>query len=403
LAFPIKKCKSKIEIVKRMQAYERKRLWKIILLLAAMGIGGFSLWYTRTLVKDLAVQEDKKILLWANATRQLGMVDNNMDINFLLDIIKDNETIPTILVDDLGMIVATRNLDSSRAEDSLYLQSQLAQMKKEHEPIKIVYDETNNRYNNLYYKNSSILNDLKTYPFIQLGLISFFAIMSYLALSSSRRAEQNQVWVGMSKETAHQLGTPISSLREWHNLLRETDKEQQEEILKEVDYDLKRLELITERFSKIGSEPILKAENLDLIVEKSVSYLRNRISSQVDFAFEIGKPGNWAKINIPLFEWVIENVCKNAVDAMDGKGKLTVVLNHDETHIYIDISDTGKGIPRNKFKTVFKPGYTTKKRGWGLGLSLVKRIIEQYHKGQIYVRFSEPGKGSTFRIILAAE
>lgn len=386
-----------------MQAYERKRLWKIILLVAAMGIGGFSLWYTRTLVKDLAVQEDKKILLWANATRQLGMVDNNMDINFLLDIIKDNETIPTILVDDLGMIVATRNLDSSRAEDSLYLQSQLAQMKKEHEPIKIVYDETNNRYNNLYYKNSSILNDLKTYPFIQLGLISFFAIMSYLALSSSRRAEQNQVWVGMSKETAHQLGTPISSLREWHNLLRETDKEQQEEILKEVDYDLKRLELITERFSKIGSEPILKAENLDLIVEKSVSYLRNRISSQVDFAFEIGKPGNWAKINIPLFEWVIENVCKNAVDAMDGKGKLTVVLNHDETHIYIDISDTGKGIPRNKFKTVFKPGYTTKKRGWGLGLSLVKRIIEQYHKGQIYVRFSEPGKGSTFRIILAAE
>jgi signal transduction histidine kinase len=227
--------------------------------------------------------------------------------------------------------------------------------------------------------------------------------MSYLALSSSRRAEQNQVWVGMSKETAHQLGTPISSLREWHNLLRETDKEQQEEILKEVDYDLKRLELITERFSKIGSEPILKAENLDLIVEKSVSYLRNRISSQVDFAFEIGKPGNWAKINIPLFEWVIENVCKNAVDAMDGKGKLTVVLNHDETHVYIDISDTGKGIPRNKFKTVFKPGYTTKKRGWGLGLSLVKRIIEQYHKGQIYVRFSEPGKGSTFRIILAAE
>jgi signal transduction histidine kinase len=386
-----------------MQAYERKRLWKIILLVAAMGIGGFSLWYTRTLVKDLAVQEDKKILLWANATRQLGMVDNNMDINFLLDIIKDNETIPTILVDDRGKIVATRNLDATRVEDSLYLQSELAQMKEEHEPIKIVYDETNNRFNNLYYKNSSILNDLKTYPFIQLGLISFFAIMSYLALSSSRRAEQNQVWVGMSKETAHQLGTPISSLREWHNLLRETDKAQQEEILKEVDYDLKRLELITERFSKIGSEPILKAENLDLIVEKSVSYLRNRISSQVDFAFEIGKPGNWAKINIPLFEWVIENVCKNAVDAMDGKGKLTVLLNHDKTHVYIDISDTGKGIPRNKFKTVFKPGYTTKKRGWGLGLSLVKRIIEQYHKGQIYVRHSELGKGTTFRIILAAE
>lgn len=383
-----------------MQAYERKRLWKIILLTAAMAIGGFSLWYTRTMVKELAAQEDKKIKLWANATRQLGLIENNMDINFLLDIIKDNETIPTILVDDQGNIVATRNLDSLRVEDSTYLYKQLEEMREEHEPIKIIYDETNQRYNNLYYKNSTILNDLKTYPFIQLGLIAFFAIMSYLALSSSRRAEQNQVWVGMSKETAHQLGTPISSLREWHNLLRETDKEQQEEILKEVDYDIQRLELITERFSKIGSAPVLKEENLDLVIEKSISYLRSRVSSQVNFEVNIQQPGNWAKINIPLFEWVIENLCKNAVDAMDGKGNLSILLNHDDTHVYIDIKDTGKGIPRGKFKTVFKPGFTTKKRGWGLGLSLVKRIVEQYHNGQIYVRHSEPGKGTTFRIML---
>lgn len=383
-----------------MQAYERKRLWKIILLMAAMAIGGFSLWYTRSMVKELAAQENKKIKLWANATRQLGLIENNMDINFLLDIIKDNETIPTILVDDNGKIVATRNLDSLQLADSAYLYQTLQEMKEEHEPIKIIYDETNNRFNDLYYKNSTILNDLKTYPFIQLGLISFFAIMSYLALSSSRRAEQNQVWVGMSKETAHQLGTPISSLREWHNLLQETEKEDQEEILKEVDYDIKRLELITERFSKIGSAPILKEENLDLVIEKSISYLKNRISSQVNFEVNVNQPGNWAKINVPLFEWVIENLCKNAVDAMDGKGSLSILINHDETNVYIDIKDTGKGIPRGKFKTVFKPGFTTKKRGWGLGLSLVKRIVEQYHNGQIYVRYSELGKGTTFRITL---
>ncbi len=383
-----------------MQAYERKRLWKIILLIAAMAIGGFSLWYTRSMVKELAAQEDKKIKLWANATHQLGLIENNMDINFLLDIIKDNETIPTILVDDNGKIVATRNLDSLQLSDSTYLYQTLQEMKEEHEPIKIIYDESNNRFNNLYYKNSTILNDLKTYPFIQLGLISFFAIMSYLALSSSRRAEQNQVWVGMSKETAHQLGTPISSLREWHNLLQETEKENQEEILKEVDYDIKRLELITERFSKIGSAPILKEENLDLIIENSISYLKNRISSQVNFEVNVNQPGNWAKINVPLFEWVIENLCKNAVDAMDGKGSLSILISHDETNVYIDIKDTGKGIPRGKFKTVFKPGFTTKKRGWGLGLSLVKRIVEQYHNGQIYVRYSELGKGTTFRITL---
>ena len=204
----------------------------------------------------------------------------------------------------------------------------------------------------------------------------------------------------MSKETAHQLGTPISSLREWLNLLRETEKENQEEILQEVDYDIRRLELITERFSKIGSEPVLKAENLDLVIDHSLGYLKNRISSKVIFELNIGKPGNWAMVNIPLFDWVLENICKNAVDAMEGKGKLSISINHDHEHVFVDISDTGKGIPKSKFKTIFKPGFTTKKRGWGLGLSLVKRIVHEYHKGQIYVRHSEPGKGTTFRIVL---
>jgi signal transduction histidine kinase len=385
-----------------MKAYEKKRWWKIAIFIAAIFIGGFSLWYTQALVKELAVQEDKKIKLWANATRQLGATTGETDINFLLDIIKDNETIPTILVDDQLQIISHRNLDPKRENDSSYLHQELALMMAEHEPIKIEYDIENNHYNFLYYKNSYLLTALKTYPLIQLGLIAFFAIMSYFALSSSRRAEQNQVWVGMSKETAHQLGTPISSLREWHNMLKESEKDQQEEILKEVDYDIKRLELITERFSKIGSEPILKSENLDLVVEKAVGYLRNRVSSKVSIKVEVGKPGNWANINVPLFDWVIENLCKNAIDAMEGEGALTLLINHDAKQVYIDITDTGKGIPKGKFKTVFKPGYTTKKRGWGLGLSLVKRIITEYHKGQIYVRHSELGKGTTFRMVLNA-
>lgn len=386
-----------------MRAYEKKRTWKIVILIGATIICGVSLLYTRHLVKSLAVEEDKKIKLWANATRKLIISKPDEDINFLLDIIKDNETIPTILVDEKGNIITERNLDTSRTHDKQYMDLQLKLMKAEHEPIKILFDEVNGRYNYLYYKNSYILTQLKTYPYIQLGLIAFFAVMSYLALSSSRRAEQNQVWVGMSKETAHQLGTPISSLREWHNLLRDTEKEHQEDILKEVDYDIKRLELITERFSKIGSEPILKAENLDLVIEKSIGYLRNRVSSKVTFSIIINEVGNWALINVPLFDWVIENICKNAIDAMDGTGKLTITINHDPDHVYVDITDTGKGIARSKFKTVFKPGFTTKKRGWGLGLSLVRRIIVQYHKGQIYVRHSDIGKGTTFRIVLKAE
>jgi len=381
-----------------MRAYDQKRYWKFIIIAAAALIGGISLLYTRSLVKSLAVQEDNKIKLRDNATKQLIKAEG--DINFLLNIIEDNETIPTILVDDEGNIVTTRNLDPTREKDTSYINSTLEIMKNEHVPIKILYDEENKRYNYLYYENSKLLNELKTYPFIQLALIAFFALMSYFALSSSRKAEQNQVWVGMSKETAHQLGTPISSLREWLNLIRETEKDQQEEILQEFDYDIKRLELITERFSKIGSEPVLKGENLDLVVEKSISYLKNRISSKVKFEINIGKPGNWAQINIPLFDWVIENLCKNAVDAMEGTGSLNIQINHDAEFVYLDITDTGKGVPRSKFKTIFKPGYTTKKRGWGLGLSLVKRIIHEYHKGQIYVRHSEPGKGTTFRIVL---
>jgi len=384
-----------------MYTYENKIWWKRFFFIAALLIGAFSLWYTNTLVKVLASEEDKKIKLWANATRLL--IKGEGDINFLLDIAKDNTTIPIILIDDKGNINATKNLDLTHVSDTAYLMEQLEIMKEQHEPIKIPYDETNNRYNYLYYKNSFILSQLKSYPIIQLTLIAFFALLSYFTLSASRRAEQNQVWVGMSKETAHQLGTPISSLKEWINLLRETEKENQEELLVELDNDVRRLELITERFSKIGSDPVLKPENLDLVIENSLQYLNARTSSKVELSVSILKPGNWANINIPLFDWVIENLCKNAIDAMEGKGKIVVQLNHDGKHVYIDITDNGKGISKSKFKTVFKPGFTTKKRGWGLGLSLVKRIVESYHNGSIYVRHSELGKGTTFRIVLQVQ
>ncbi len=383
-----------------MRLYEQKKWWKRALALIAVCIGVFSIWYTNKLVKQLANEEQKKIKLWANATQSMAKAEGNID--FLLDIVTGNETIPIILTDGNDKIISYRNLDSIQALDTTFLNSELADMKSQHEPIKIVYDEENNFYNLLYYKNSVILTQLKAYPAIQLALISFFAIMSYLALSSSRRAEQNQVWVGMSKETAHQLGTPISSLNEWINLLRETPKEEQDYLLDELQNDTKRLELITERFSKIGSEPVLKEENMDLVVENSMQYLKTRVSSQVKININITQPGNWAKINIPLFDWVLENLSKNAIDAMDGKGELNINISSDIKHVYIDIRDTGKGIPKSKFNTVFKPGYTTKKRGWGLGLSLVKRIVEEYHKGKIFVRNSELGKGTTFRIMLNA-
>jgi signal transduction histidine kinase len=383
-----------------MRLYEQKKWWKRALALIAICIGVFSIWYTSKLVKQLAIEEEKKIKLWANATQSMAKAEGNID--FLLDIVTGNETIPIILTDGNNKIISYRNLDSIRALDTTYLYMELMDMKSQHEPIKIIYDANNNFYNLLYYKNSIILTQLKAYPAIQLALISFFAIMSYLALSSSRRAEQNQVWVGMSKETAHQLGTPISSLSEWINLLRETPKEEQAYLLDELQNDTKRLELITERFSKIGSEPVLKEENLDLVVENSMQYLKTRVSSQVKININVTHPGNWAKINIPLFDWVLENLSKNAIDAMNGKGELNINISSDIKHVYIDIRDTGKGVPKSKFKTVFKPGYTTKKRGWGLGLSLVKRIVEEYHKGKIYVRNSELGKGTTFRIMLNA-
>lgn len=383
-----------------MRLYEQKIWWKRILFIVAIGIGLYSLWYTQKLVDKLAKEEEKKVLLWANATRQLVNVEG--DFTFLLDIIKDNETIPVILVNDKDEIIAFRNLDSTKTNDDNYLKSQLKKMKEDQQPIPILYDEANKRYNYLYYRNSVILTQLKQYPYYQLSVIAVFILISYLAFSSSRRAEQNQVWVGMSKETAHQLGTPISSLMGWINLIRETEKDQQEELLEELEKDVKRLELVTERFSKIGSAPKLETEIVDDILQDSITYLQVRTSKRVAFILERNEDELTAQMNVPLFEWVIENICKNAIDAMSGEGSITMRTKAQGDSVIIDIIDTGKGIAPSKLKTVFKPGFTTKKRGWGLGLSLAKRIIEDYHRGKIFVKQSELNKGTTFRIILQA-
>jgi len=383
-----------------MILYTQKLLWKRMLLIIAVCIGLFSLWYTNKLVQKLAHEEEKKVLLWANATKAL--LKSEGDFNFLLDIIKDNETIPTILVDDKGKYISSRNLDSVKSNDEKYIAEQLQIMMAQHEPIKILYDEKNQHYNYLYYKNSIILTQLKRYPYYQLSIIAIFILISYFAFSASRKAEQNQVWVGMSKETAHQLGTPISSLNAWINLIRETEKIDQEELLVELENDVKRLERITERFSKIGSAPDLKSENVGEVLSNSIAYLKPRVSEKVILELINEDPETTALMNIPLFEWVIENLCKNAIDAMTGEGKITMNIISEAEKVTIDISDTGKGMSPSKFKTVFKPGFTTKKRGWGLGLSLAKRIIEEYHNGKIFVKESTPDKGTTFRIELNA-
>ncbi len=385
-----------------MQMYDHKIWWKRLLFLIAVAIGIFSLKYTQSLADELAKQEEKKIMLWANALKELNSSQGQN--SFALSIIMDNESIPVIVTDENGNIINDRNLDSLKcATDTSYLQKELEIMKEQHDPITVEYlldEETHTQlYHYVYYKESYQLTRLRQYPYYQLSIIAVFILVSYIAFSASRRAEQNRVWVGMSKETAHQLGTPVSSLMGWINLVRETPKEEQETYLNELEKDVQRLELIAERFSKIGSAPVLEELNITDVLEQSIDYLKSRAGSKVAFELDAAKEEH-ALLNKPLFEWVIENLCKNAIDAMEGTGKISIRVLREKNNVIIDLHDTGKGIPKSKFKTVFKPGYTTKKRGWGLGLSLVKRIIESYHKGKIFVKESETGKGTTFRIVL---
>jgi signal transduction histidine kinase len=380
--------------------YYKKNNWKIILLLVAVVIGAISLYYTSRVVRNIEIQEKKKMMLWAKATRDLSAssdLEDNQE--FLLDILRENDNIPVILTDDTLGILSYLNIDPSEAEQAGYLQRQLVVMRQQHEPIRIEPLPGIVQY--IFYKDSDLLYQLRYYPYFQLGVISIFLLVSYIAFSMSRRYEQDFLWVGMAKETAHQLGTPISSLLAWHEYMKSTaSSDEDAEMTAEVGKDIERLQTITERFSKIGSVPVLEPSDLREVMQQALGYMRKRASEKVVFRIEAGEKPISCSINAPLFDWVVENLTKNALDAMSGSGTIQVQLSQQGKYAIIDFSDTGKGIPSHQFQAIFKPGITTRKRGWGLGLTLAKRIIEKYHRGKIFVRWSEPGKGTTFRIQL---
>jgi signal transduction histidine kinase len=369
----------------------------LLLFMFAILTGLGTLVYTRYLVGIIKAEERKKVEMWAEATRMVSLSDSSQNIAFLNSIIEGNNTIPVILTDEKDNIISSGNFDDVRMRDPEYLKKQLKKIKKNRDPI--VIDIGGGYTNFIYYEDSIILAQLNYYPYVQLGIIMLFILVAYLAFSSSRKAEGNQVWVSMSKETAHQLGTPTSSLAGWVEIMQHKYPEIQ--VTKEIALDVERLEKITERFSRIGAKPVLNLENIVEIILQTIDYLKSRSSSKVRFYpdFDATKVVR-IPVNAALFEWVIENVSKNAIDAMEGSGELKYHISETEKNILIDISDTGKGIPKSAFKKIFNPGYSTKQRGWGLGLSLAKRIIEEFHKGRIYVRQSEIGKGSSIRIIM---
>jgi signal transduction histidine kinase len=382
-----------------LSIYYKKNNWKIVLLLVAMVIGSVSLYYTSQVVHNIEKQEKKKMLLWARATRDLSSsTDLDQNQEFLLDILRENDNIPVILTDDNLQILSYLNIDPEQAERPGYLERQLIVMRQQHEPILIEPLEGIRQY--IFFKDSDLLYQLRYYPYFQLAVISIFLLVSYLAFSVSRRYEQDFLWVGMAKETAHQLGTPISSLMAWQEYLKSTTKDADAEMVTEVGKDIERLQTITERFSKIGSVPVLEPVDMREVIERGMGYMRKRASEKVTFQIETGDQPVLVALNEPLFDWVIENLTKNALDAMSGHGTIRLQLSAVQKMAVIDFSDTGKGIPANQFQAIFKPGITTRKRGWGLGLTLVKRIIEKYHDGKIFVKSSEQGKGTTFRIQL---
>jgi signal transduction histidine kinase len=380
-----------------LKFFNYKTFGKYFLLLFAVLVGMGSLIYTESLVRKLKVEERKNVQLWAEATRLLSLPDTTQNVEFLSTIIENNTTVPVILTDESDSIISTRNFDKGKTNDYRYIRKELKRIKEENKPI--VNNLENGHFNLIYYKDSIILTMLIYYPYIQLGIIVLFILVSYLAFRSSRKAQQNQVWVGMSKETAHQLGTPTSSLAGWIEILQ--NKYPEIPITSELARDVERLEKVTERFSRIGSKPSLSNENIVIIISRTIDYLKSRASSKVKFVYDYNlKNEIFVPVNPALFEWVIENVSKNAIDAMEGSGQITIKITETEKAALIDISDTGKGIPKSAFNKIFHPGFTTKKRGWGLGLSLAKRIVEEYHNGKIFVRHSEVGKGSTIRITM---
>ncbi len=370
---------------------------------------GIFLLISNNLVNDLAEQERSRMQIWANATRELTRENSDADVDFLLSIIEDNHNIPVLLVDADGEILLHRNFRLPESVDSLavldisernmkFLKDKLSSLTNSRNKIEIVIDDNTTQY--LYYEDSTLLKQLAYFPYIQLVVVLIFVAIAYTALMSVKRAEQNKVWVGLSKETAHQLGTPISSLMAWTQILPTMGVDS--EIVADIDKDVQRLSTIADRFSKIGSMPDKDEVELVDAVKEALAYMQSRIPKRVKLTISEQPAAQQARVMLckPLFAWVMENLTKNAVDAMDGEGKLDITINVSTRMALILVSDTGKGIARKNFKNVFTPGFTTKKRGWGLGLTLVKRIIEEYHGGRIYVKDSEIGRGTTFSIEL---
>jgi len=381
-----------------MDIYRKRLVWKIMLLFFAVIIGFGSLFYTRDLVDKLKVEERKKATMWAEATRRLvGTSGGTEDFEFLFSIVEGNTTVPIILTDDEQNIISYRNLGRAASADTAAIRKELERMSFRNDPIAI--DLGNGVENYIYYRESSLLRQLTVFPYVQLGVILLFMAVAYIAFSSSREAEQNQVWVGLSRETAHQLGTPTSSLSAWVEILKSRYPET--DIAEELSADVERLGRVAERFSLIGSRTRLQPVDIVGLIENSMGYLRKRISSTVGMNIVNTLPeGYTLPANAVLLGWVIENLVKNATDAMKGRGDIVIRLSGSGKEMFIDVEDNGKGIPKKDFKTIFKPGYSTRERGWGLGLSLSKRIIEEYHRGKIFVRWSEPGKGTIMRVAL---
>ncbi len=370
-----------------------------MLLLTAVLIGIASLMYTNWLTDKLSQEERKKVELWAEAEKRLASenVVSELDISLIEMIIHQNSSIPLIVTNEKGSILLHANITFTPNREKEILAKELRKMKMQNQPIEVFISDVSKQF--IYYRESYLLRNLRLFPIVQLLVIFLFIGVAYLAFSSSRRAEQNQVWVGMSKETAHQLGTPISSLMAWVELLRLQKAD--ETITSELSKDIQRLEKITERFSKIGSKPELLYTDLAGVIYSTVEYLKRRSSGKIRYDIICDPSKKWeVPLNEALFSWVIENLCKNAMDAMNGAGIITLDMKEKEDNVILDLSDTGKGLHKSQFKTIFQPGYSTKKRGWGLGLSLAKRIVENYHGGKIFIRDSEINKGTTFRIIL---
>jgi len=392
-----------LRLYRCMQWTDRIRQVKILLVLAAIVIAVTSLLVSHYLVKDLSHEERKKMEVWAQALHALNHADENTDLSLVLDVIQGNNTIPVIVLDNAGNVGDYRNItmdEKTAADSDAYVAKYGKKLYEEGKYIKIHLGDsiTSNDYQLVCYDESTLLKRLASYPYWQLGIVMIFVVVAIFALLSSKKAEQNKVWVGLSKETAHQLGTPISSLMAWVEILKENHPE--DDLIPEMDKDVKRLERIAERFSKIGSLPEPKESSMNDVLDHVIDYMDRRTSNKVEILRQVPDHEVIVSMNASLFEWVIENLCKNAVDAMEGSGRIAITLMDEDNRVVIEVADNGKGIKKKDIRNIFTPGFTTKQRGWGLGLSLARRIVEEYHKGRIFVKSSEVGKGTTFRIEL---